>query len=363
MSQPNKEYGDPLLLQRFAEIKRRVYKVPAFVELPSTHQYRPRAVCLRDGAWKSYWDRKPRSHQGTSEPGSGSRGSDSGIDDSFSDPSDDLKTTEEHPEEAEDEVMSLQPGPTDLKKWAVQQPKERECTIYPSYHMRRSHKLDVRGVPRDSAARRSGNRRSRHHQSSTFIHPGRYATYYEKSGQAQEPRPAGPTAGPRPSHASSRVQHARAYDRVQEMRPLPLFQSPSSRTSLPVENRQLSQASNEDGKPHGTHDVSATSDGKSGFNDSDNRAETQSASVPSGVDLDIRISYKDSSEGTQTRDDPYATSSEPLTDYVLANEEDYLARDGSESPCANSLEPLAEYVLASEDDNLAKDHSDCEDDV
>ena len=144
---------------------------------------------------------------------------------------------------------------------------------------------------------------------------------------------------------------------------LPLFQSPSSRTSLPVRSRQNLQGSNEDGKRHGTGDVSATSDGKTEFNDADNKAETQSASIASDVDLDIRISYEDSSEETQTRNDPCATPLEPLAEYVLANEEDYLADDDSESPCATSLEPPDEYVLANEEDYLVKAHSDCEDEV
>lgn len=66
-----------------------------------------------------------------------------------------------------------------------------------------------------------------------------------------------------------------------------------------------------------------------------NRAETYSASVPSDVDLGITISYADSSEETQNRDDPCATSLEPLTEYALANEEDYLAKDHSD--CEDDL--------------------------
>ena len=279
--------------------------------------------------------------------------------------------SEERRKEAEEKAVSRGVRLAIFKEFAAQLAKERECSIPPPRYMRGSHELNMRGVPRDRAARRSGNRRSRHRHHSRCIHIERYNTlrrgrpalYTERSGLPQAPKPARPTAVPTPSHTSSRVQRDQNYDRVRALTPLPLFQSPSSRSSLPVRSRQLSEGSNEDGKLHGTGDVSATSDGESGFNDADNKAETQSASVPSDVDLDIRISYEDLSEETQTRNDHCATSFEPLTDYVLANEEDYLADDDSESPCATPLEPPAEYVLANEEDYLAKDHSDCEDEV
>ena len=232
-----------------------------------------------------------------------------------------------------------------------------------------SHESNMRGVLREPAARRSRNRRFRHRQSSKFARYNdrprdRNAFYYEIIDQQQPYRPAGPIVRSRRSHARGSVELDRASDRVRGMMPLPLFQSPSSRTSGRVENRQLSQRSNEDGRPHGTRNVSATrSDHENRLIHANNRAETYSASVPSDVDLDIKISYADSSEETQNRDDPCATSLEPLTEYVLANEDDHLANDNSESACATSLGPLTEYVLANEEDYLAKDHSDCEDDL
>lgn len=119
---------------------------------------------------------------------------------------------------------------------------------------------------------------------------------------------------PKPSHASSQGQPIQACDRLEAMRPLPLLQS---RASLPVESRRFSQSNNEDGQSNGTRDVSATC----------------------------------------------AISSEPLTDYVLANEDDYLPKDDSESPDATSSEPWTDYVLANENDYIARDHSDYEVDM
>lgn len=321
---------------------------------------------------KAHWCRRPGWRQGTSETGSGSRRSNSSVHDRSRGSSDQLMRTEERLKEAEDKVKSLQIKLHILKKGVAQQPKEREYTIPPPRYMRESHEPNMRGLLREPAARRSRNRRSRHRQGSKSIHIARYndgsqdrrAFYYEITGQQQPDRPAGPTVRPRRSHARGPVELDRASDRVRGMMRLPLFQSPSSRTSGRVGNRQLSQGSNEDGRPHGTRNVSATrSDHENRLIHANNRAETYSASVPSDVDLDITISYADSSEETQNRDDPCVTSLEPLNEYVLANEDDHLANDDSESACAASLGPLTEYVLANEEDYLAKDHSDCEDDL
>ena len=128
-----------------------------------------------------------------------------------------------------------------------------------------------------------------------------------------------------------------------------------------MRSRRLSQHNNGHGRPHENFDPSGFEDKWRRYNAWDNRTETQPASVPSDAALDIKISYQDSSEETQTKDEAYGTSMEPLTGYALANEEEYRVKDDDESPDATSSEPLTGYVLANEEDYLAKEQSDCED--
>lgn len=250
MSQPNSQPEDPIMVTHHAEKKRRVYKPPVLTLLPGIpdSEYRVHFVSHRDRVWKPHWCRRPGWRQGTSETGSGSRRSSSSIHDRSRGPSDQLMRTEERLKEAEDEVKSLQLKLHILKKGVAQQPKEREYTIPPPRYMRGSHEPNMRGVIREPAARRSRNRRSRHRQGSNSIHIARYndgpqgrcAFYYEITGQQQPYRPAGPIVRPRRSHARGLVELDRASDRVRGMMPLPLFQSPYSRTSSRVGNRQLS---------------------------------------------------------------------------------------------------------------------------
>ena len=108
--------------------------------------------------------------------------------------------------------------------------------------------------------------------------------------------------------------------------------------------RQLSLGTIKHRKAHRSRDVSATSsDYETPLVLPDILTETYSASVPSDMDLDIKISYASSPKETQAMDDARAASlEEPMTDYALANEEDYFAHDVCESLCAMSLETPAE---------------------
>ena len=253
--------------------------------------------------------------------------------------------SEKRLEEAEAEVKRLRKQVSILEKRVAQQQEETERTVPPLLPMRGSGEPDMRGVFRKHAVHRSRRchcRRSIYTTRHKSQRRDRPAFHDEGVGRIQEARPVGPIAVPTSSDANGPVAVDEARDRLEAMLPLPLFQSPSSRASLPVRNRQFPQGNNEDGRLPGIRDVSETSDGDSRSNDASNRAATHSASVPSDVDLDIEISYEDSPKEMQTRDDPCATSLKPPTDYVLANEDDYLAKDPSESHCATSLEPPAE---------------------
>ena len=66
------------------------------------------------------------------------------------------------------------------------------------------------------------------------------------------------------------------------------------------------------------------------FNAANVQAPIQLASSSSTRELDIRISSEDSSKEKRSRDDPPATSSESMTEYLHANEDDYMDMDHSE---------------------------------
>ena len=309
-----------------------------------------------------HWNTKPRPNEGgSSEAGSEPRSSSPGMNDSSSGPSDGMMRTEERLKEAEGAAKSLRLPTSILEKSSVPQQKERECTIPPPRPMRCGHELDMR------AARRSRHRRSRHRQISRSVHTERYNTPRDdRVAYSNERFPeahAARTFWLRPPHARGTVQLDQVRDGVRPIRALLFFESPSPEFLLSLRRRQLAPCNDECKESFCPGHVAATSDGESRSNDANNQAETQSASVPSDADLDIRISYEDSSEETQTGHDPRGTSLEPPTECVLANEDDYLANDDREGPRATPSEPLSEYVLANEDDYLAENHSDCEDDV
>ena len=426
MSHSNKKARDPLIMYRYVYINRRIYKVPTLFEnpgIPESKRGHRLFLCDSDGMWYSLRYKKPR---GTPEASRGNLRSYSPLYEGSRGLSDDLVITEQRLREAEEDVRVLRPLLADLQRRRAQELTEREGTI-PShsgirdrsrgssddvaradFSLREAEKQviifrahlnylrrrraqaqegttpprgsrsrrgtdedDMRPWIRHSEAQRSGYRRSIHRLISRSTHTERYnyprqdtpAFDYEGFGQVQEAGSARLTAGPRPSHASSQVQPEQSCDGIESMRPLPLFQSPSSRTPPRVRDPQLSQGSNGNGKPQDTINASSNSDGKSRLNDANNQAKTLSASIPSDVELDIRMSYEDSSQETQARDDSCGTPSEPPTEYVLANEEDYPAEEHSESPCPTSPEPVADYVLANEEDYLANDDSDREDDA
>ena len=233
--------------------------------------------------------------------------------------------------DGKDEVKYPRPQLSKSGEGPVEGSKVKESATSPSRNTRGPSELNMRRALRDGAARHSRLRRSKHRQGSQSIYPERY--YY------------------RPPDRPATVYESAG------------LQPPPLGTFIPVKHRPSPQGSIKDGRPHCTCCVSMTSDRESRPDHPSNQAETHSISVPSDVKLDIRIAHEDSSEKPHTMEDPCATSLQPPSDYVLANEEDYLAKDDSEGYSTSASEPLAGYALANEEDYLAKDNSNCEDDV
>ena len=321
----NQPGGGPPTAHRYLRINHRIYRIPAPPQLPGAsepQQYRLRIVRVRNGVRRAYLYRTRR---GTSEAVNGSRRYRSGTRVSSRGPRDRaMRTDEQSPKKDADKVKEKPLGSFRLNvgDLPVQGPNEYEAACPPN--LRGQDDLDREAL-------RSQNRSSRHpREDITNWYDDSDIHWIRRYNRVLAPRPYfidDPVSQNHPARRARRAAHARRQVQRgldwewdgQKASPLPLFQSPSSRTSLPVRSRRLSQHNNGHGRPHENFDPSGFEDKWRRYNAWDNRTETQPASVPSDAELDIKISYQDSSEDTQTKDDAHGTALEPLMGYAIAN--------------------------------------------
>ena len=182
--------------------------------------------------------------------------------------------------------------------------------------------------------RRSRHRRHRHRHSTASPYvkkhrrrdtPSTSANQPDQFDQAKSVETSGILV---PSQASDQIQ--RVFDRGEETSPFPGHQLPSLHTSLPVRSRQVPVGNDLSGNSYRPSSMSGTNDGATQSEHTDNRNGTRSAYISGDAELDISITCESQSEESHSKQSREQNALEPVHDYVLANEEDYLVGDASD---------------------------------